>query len=85
MGWIVYEEQSGRLVKYYKTKSSAQGQVTKHNTERDYIYGPDHPANYHYRPGAIWACCEYRQYEGVLMGLRGPALQMWQFCNTKIG
>lgn len=83
MGWVVYEEESGRLVNYYKTRAAARGVVTKHNTEREYDWGS--MGRYHYRPGAIWACCDYRQYEGVLMGLRGEALKMWQFCNTEIG
>ena len=83
MGWVVYEEESGRLVNYYKTRAAARGVVTKHNTERTYDWG-DGFGIYHYKPGAIWACCDYGQYEGVLMGLRGEALKMWQFCNTDV-
>ncbi len=76
MGWIVYDERTGDLQKYYKLRSTARRIVTQHNTERDYTF-------YKYRPDSPWACCEYRDYEGVLMGLRGEALKMWQFCNKK--
>lgn len=78
MGWIVYEERSGRMEKWYKKAATARRIVTQHNTPRDYIF-------YTYRPNSIWACCEYSDYEGVLMGLRGEALRMWQFCNRKNG
>lgn len=83
MGWVVYEEKSGNLVKYYKTRAAARGVVTKHNTERHYDWGPTY-GTYHYSPDHTWACCEYRLYEGVLMGLRGDALKMWQFCNSDV-
>jgi hypothetical protein len=30
-------------------------------------------------------CCEYRDYEGILMGLQGAELKLWQFCNKGKG
>jgi hypothetical protein len=78
MGWVVYDEKSGHMQKYYKLASTAKRICTQHNTERDYDF-------YTYRPERKWAFCSYRDYEGVLMGLRGDALKMWQFCNTEIG
>lgn len=77
MGWIVYDDQ-GRLVKYYHLASTARRIVTQHNTERDH-------GDWIYTPSSTWACCSYRDYEGVLLGLRGDALKMWQFCNTQPG
>ena len=78
MGWIVYDTRDGRMQKYYKKAATARRIVTVHNTERDYDF-------YTYRPTSLWACCSYRDYEGILMGLQGDALKMWQFCNTEIG
>ena len=76
MGWIVYDTLTGRMEKYYKKAATARRIVTQHNQERDYDF-------YVYRPKRLWACCSYRDYEGVLMGLKGDALKMWQFCNTE--
>ena len=78
MGWIVYDTRDGRMQKYYKKAATARRIVTVHNTERDYDF-------YTYRPTSLWACCSYRDYEGGLMGLKGDALKMWQFCNTERG
>jgi len=82
-GWIVYEARSGRLEKYYKKASTARAQVTKHNTPREYDWGD--AGRYRYEPNEIWACCSYRDYEGILMGLRGDQFKMWQFCNSPTG
>ena len=84
MGWVVYDTRSGRLEKWYKKASTARRIVTQHNTPRLMNFGQGIPV-YEYRPNSIWACCEYRAYEGVLMGLRGEELRMWQFCNSEIG
>ena len=78
MGWIVYDTRDGRMQKYYKKAATARRIVTVHNTERDYGF-------YAYSPDSLWACCSYRDYEGVLMGLEGDAYKVWQFCNTEIG
>lgn len=83
-GWIVYEQRTGRMEKYYKKAATAKRIVTQHNTPREYDWGPI-AGTYRYEPREIWACCSYRDYEGVLMGLRGEQLKMWQFCNTEIG
>ena len=79
MGWIVYDTRDGSLQKYYKKAATARRIVTQHNTERDY------DKFYVYRPERKWACCSYRDFEGILMGLEGDALKMWQFCNTQTG
>ena len=78
MGWVVYDARTGHLQKYYKLARTAKSIVTQHNTEREY-------ESWIYRPQSTWACCSYRDYEGILMGLRGDAFRMWQFCNTEIG
>ena len=77
MGWVVYDQRSGHMQKYYKLQSTAKRIVTQHNTERDYDF-------YTYRPQSLWACCSYKDYEGILMGLRGDAFKMWQFCNSDV-
>jgi len=78
VGFVVYDQQSGRMERYYKSASTAKRICTQHNTERDYNF-------YVYRPARVWAFCSYRDYEGILMGLRGDALKVWQFCNTETG
>ena len=78
MGWVVYDARSGHMQKYYKLASTARRIVTQHNT-------PQPNGDWIYIPSNTWACCSYRDYEGVLMGLRGDALKMWQICNTEIG
>jgi hypothetical protein len=78
MGWVVYEQSTGDLIKYYRKASTARAQVTRHNTEVA-------AGRYWMRSNRERACCSYRDYEGVLMGLRGDQLKMWQFCNTEIG
>jgi hypothetical protein len=84
MGWVVYDAKSGHMQKYYKLQSTAKRIVTQHNSEKFYDWGPG-AGTYTYRPQSTWACCSYRDYEGILMGLRGEAFRMWQFCNTEIG
>jgi len=86
MGWVVYDEKSGHMQKYYKLASTAKRIVTQHNTEREYNWGKAMGGHsYRYNPDRMWAFCSYRDYEGILMGLRGEQFKMWQFCNTKIG
>jgi hypothetical protein len=77
-GWVVYDARSGHMQKYYKKASTARRIVTQHNTPRDH-------GDWIYRPQSTWACCSYRDFEGILMGLRGDSYKMWQFCNTEIG
>ena len=78
MGWVVYDARSGHMQKYYKLASTAKRICTQHNTPRRYDF-------YTYRPDSQWQFCSYRDYEGVLMGLQGEALKMWQFCNSPTG
>ena len=85
MGWVVYDSRSGHMQKYYKKAATARRIVTVHNQERTYDLGLPGIPSYTYRPDSTWACCSYRDYEGVLMGLKGDALKMWQFCNTERG
>jgi hypothetical protein len=85
MGWIVYNTRDGSMQKYYKKAATARRIVTQHNQERTYDWGSSGVPSYTYRPDSTWACCSYRDYEGILMGLRGDALKMWQFCNTETG
>ena len=87
MGFVVYDQQSGRMQKYYKLASTAKRICTQHNTERTYDWGIalHGVPSYTYSPERIWAWCSYRDYEGILMGLRGDALKVWQFCNTETG
>ena len=76
MGWVVYDTRTFLMEKYYKKASTARRIVTQHNTERQHDF-------YTYRPQSLWACCSYRDFEGILMGLKGDALKMWQFCNKE--
>jgi len=78
MGWVVYNARTGHMQKYYKLARTAKSIVTQHNTPRDHD-------GWTYRPQNQWACCSYRDYEGILMGLRGEQFKMWQFCNTEVG
>ena len=36
MGWVVYDERTGHMEKYYKKAATARRIVTQHNTERRY-------------------------------------------------
>ena len=74
MGWVVYEEKTGRAQKYYKMESVAKRICTQHNTEREYDF-------YTYRPDHRWIYCSYADYEGVLMGMQEPERKMWAFCR----
>ena len=75
MGWIVYDQRTGHMQKYYKLARTARRIVTQHNTEREHD-------GWTYRPRSQWACCSYTDYEGVLMGLRGDELKMWQWVRS---
>jgi hypothetical protein len=76
MGFIVYEEESGRAVKYYKTAATAKSQVTRHNKELRYPVGHKH--RYWEKK---WTHCSYSDYEGVLMGMSEPHRKVWVFCR----
>jgi len=65
MGWIVYDEKSGHMQKYYKLASTAKRICTQHNTERSYAWGRSiRVPSYTYRPQSRWAFCSYSDYEG---------------------
>jgi len=74
MGWVVYEEATGRAVKYYKKPGPAKSAVTKQTKlvrSMPNVWGRD----------VTWTYCSYEDYEGVLMGMREPERKMWAFCR----
>lgn len=75
MGWIVYSKH-GDLISYHRKPGPAKAAVTRYNRELEKGYR-SYPE--------VGGCCSYRDFEGILMGLRGDALKMWRFCNTEIG
>ena len=82
MGFIVYEEETGRAVKYYRSERSAKAQVTKNNRSIDnarllrlQLGVPN------YDRDRRWIYCSYAGYEGVLMGMKEPERKMWAFCR----
>jgi hypothetical protein len=80
MGFVVYEERTGRAQKYYKKESVAKRICTQHNIERSYDFGAG-VGQYTYRPDERWIYCSYADYEGVLMGMQEPERKMWAFCR----
>jgi hypothetical protein len=72
MGFIVYNTASGRAERYYKKEGVAKAQATKLNRC---------PYRSKYDAGEF-VVCNYRDYEGVLMGVRGDALKYWSWLNT---
>jgi hypothetical protein len=72
MGFIVYNTASGRAERYYKKEGIAKAQATKLNRC---------PYRSKYDSGEFRAIA-YRDYEGVLMGVRGDALKYWSWLNT---
>ena len=82
MGFVVYEEETGRAVKYYRSERSAKAQVTKNNRGIDntrllrlQLGVPN------YDRDRRWIYCSYAGYEGVLMGMKEPERKMWAFCR----
>lgn len=75
MGWVVYRRESGHIERWYQHQSSAKRAVTRRKrdleTHSQFVVGPH--IDY----------CSYADYEGVLMGLRGSELKMWQFCRKR--
>lgn len=76
MSWVVYRADSGDIEKWYRLRSSAKRAVTRRakDLERYSVFTAGPPLEF----------CSYRDYEGVLMGLRGEELKMWRFCQAKI-
>jgi hypothetical protein len=82
MGFIVFEEETGRAIKYYRKESVAKAQVTKNNRSLDnsnilrlQLGISRHPHD------RRWLYCSYAGYEGVLMGMKEPERKMWAFCR----
>jgi hypothetical protein len=81
MGWVIFEEESGRAMKYYRSGRAAKAQVTKHNneiSERPLWYKS---SSYSSNKDRRWVCCSYAEYEGVLMGMKEPERKLWAFCR----
>ena len=78
MGWVVYDVERGEMEKYYKLESSAKSLVTRSNNDRE-------NSRFSWYRDRQLAYCSYRDYEGILMGLRGDEFRMWQFVNSKRG
>jgi hypothetical protein len=76
MGWVTYDDR-GNLVKYYKKPGPAKAAVTRAQRDKQF-YG------YTVYPNVV-GFCSYKDFEGVLMGLEGAELKLWQFCNTQTG
>ena len=82
MGFVVFEEETGRAIKYYRKESVAKAQVTKNNRSivntrllRLQLGVPN------YDRDQYWLYCSYAGYEGVLMGMKEPERKMWAFCR----
>jgi len=82
MGFVVYEEETGRAIKYYRKESVAKSQVTKNNRGIDnnrllrlQLGVPN------YDRDRYWLYCSYAGYDGVLMGMKEPERKMWEFCR----
>jgi hypothetical protein len=82
MGFVVFEVNSGRAVKYYRKESAAKAQVTKNNKSFDAAW----TSKLGYNPLVNnfikkWTYCSYAEYEGVLMGMNEPERKIWAFCR----
>ena len=76
MGWVVFEESTGRAQKYYKKESTAKRICTQHNRGfKDKGFGVTWSYDKH------WIYSSYAAYEGVLMGMQEPERKMWAFCR----
>jgi hypothetical protein len=73
MGFVVFEESSGRVMKYCKKVGVAKGHCTRHNRELG--------VGSAWRHNSPWTWCSYQDYEGVLMGMKEPERKMWAFCR----
>jgi hypothetical protein len=62
MGWVVYSEKSGEILRYYDIESKAQSQVTGHNKKLFWArlkstQGRDYKEQ--------WAHCNWQDYENI--------------------
>ena len=74
MGWVVYEQATGRAVKYYRKIGPAKAAVTRQRrmvASESIVWGRD----------VTWLYSSYADYEGVLMGMQEPERKMWAFCR----
>jgi hypothetical protein len=83
MGFVVFEEETGRAIKYYRKESVAKSQVTKNNRsiDNDGILRLALGVSGSYDRNRRWLYCSYAGYEGVLMGMKEPERKMWAFCR----
>ena len=83
MGFVVFEETTGRAIKYYRKESVAKAQVTKNNRSIDNnaILRLALGLTRSYDHDRRWIHCSYADYEGVLMGMQEPERKMWAFCR----
>lgn len=80
MGFVVFEVETGRAVKYYRKESTAKAQVTRQN--KQVIYAEQEARRLYYYPvPQAWTYCAYADYEAVLMGMSEPERKMWAFCR----
>jgi hypothetical protein len=76
MGWVTYDDR-GNFVKYYKKPGPAKAAVTRAQRDKQFYGRAVYPN--------VAGFCSYKDFEGVLMGLEGAELKLWQFCNTHSG
>jgi hypothetical protein len=62
MGWVVYLEKSGEILRYYDVESKARSQVTGHNKKLFWArlkstQGRDYKEQ--------WAHCNWQDYENI--------------------
>lgn len=81
MGYVVFEEDTGRAVKYYRKGTAAKAQVTRHNRQVDLDRQKKSGYSYFSLSSHYWTFCSYADYEGVLMGMNEPERKMWAFCR----
>jgi hypothetical protein len=82
MGYVVYEEETGRAIKYYRKESVAKAQVTKNNRSIDRAKSLRAALGLTWRSNdQRWLYSSYADYEGVLMGMREPERKLWAFCR----
>jgi len=77
LGYVVFESETGRAIKYCKKIGTAKAHVTRHaRANAEYLL--DVPHARHQRT-YLW--CSYADYEGVLLGLDEPSRKLWVFCR----
>ena len=77
MGYVVYEAETGRAIKYCKKVGTAKAYVTRHAKENAAFLLIHSQSRHQYTH--LW--CSYADYEGVLMGMDEPSRKFWVFCR----